>query len=152
VATGKQERAIVSFHIEYSRSDRAVLTLPGYQAWGFFNRRANLLRQDFSSNSRGQFSRERCLVQYQRFRYALPYPILSLRMILAAFSSLPKLHPHLQTCVLVDRVFFTITPQLEHSKAGVLGIHGHRNFLKYFSQVFEPDTELIPRCVVNRLS
>jgi magnesium-transporting ATPase (P-type) len=32
------------------------LTLPGLKAWGFFVRRANLLRQDFSRQSRGRIS------------------------------------------------------------------------------------------------
>jgi len=36
-------------------------------------------------------------------------------MFLAAFSSLSITQPHLQTCLLVDSVFFTIAPQLEHS-------------------------------------
>jgi len=52
----------------------------------------------------------------------------------------------------VDSVFLTITPQLEHSKAGVLGIHRNRNLFKYFTKVFKPYTELIPRCVVKGLS
>jgi len=36
-------------------------------------------------------------------------------MFIAAFSSLSITQPHLQTCLLVDSVFFTIAPQLEHS-------------------------------------
>ena len=74
-----------------------------------------------------------------------------LRMFLAAFSSRYKRQPHLQTWVLVDSVFLRISPQLEHSKAGVLWIHRNRDFLEYLDEVFKPDTELIPRCVVNRL-
>ena len=73
------------------------------------------------------------------------------RMFLAAFSSRSKTQPHLQTWVLVDSVFLRISPQLEHSKAGVLWIHRNRDFLEYLDEVFKPDTELIPRCVVNRL-
>ena len=73
------------------------------------------------------------------------------RIFLAAFSSLSKVHTHLQACDRLDSVFFTIAPQLEHSKAGVLGIHRNRYFLKYFAKVFKPDTKLIPRCVINRL-
>jgi len=36
-------------------------------------------------------------------------------MFLAALKSLSITQPHLQTCLLVDSVFFTIAPLLEHS-------------------------------------
>jgi hypothetical protein len=36
-------------------------------------------------------------------------------MFLAAFSSLSITQPHLETCLLVDSIFFTIAPQIEHS-------------------------------------
>jgi hypothetical protein len=41
--------SVVEPRIEY-------LTLPNLKAWGFFDLRADLLRQDFSNHSRGQFS------------------------------------------------------------------------------------------------
>ena len=44
---------------------------------------------------------------------AIPNP--RRRIFLAALKSLSITHPHLQTCVLVDSVFFTISPHLEHS-------------------------------------
>jgi len=47
----------------------------------------------------------------------VPHPT-SLRAVakifLAAFSSLSNLHPHLQTCVLVERDFFRVLPHAEH--------------------------------------
>src|SRR4028119_431186 len=36
------------------------------------------------------------------------------RMLMAAFQSLSKMNPHLQTWVLMDRDFLTVAPQLEH--------------------------------------
>jgi|JFJP01.1.fsa_nt_gi Protein involved in biosynthesis of mitomycin antibiotics/polyketide fumonisin len=41
---------------EFSKLGLVSLTLPSLKAWGFFDLRANLLRQDFSNQSRGQFS------------------------------------------------------------------------------------------------
>jgi len=73
-------------------------------------------------------------------------------MFLAAFSSLPKLHPHLQTCVKRGESFLHNCATTRAFLAGVLRIHRHRNSFKYFSKVFNPNTELIPRCIVDRLS
>ena len=75
-----------------------------------------------------------------------------LRIFLAALKSLSITQPHWQTWVLVDSVFFTIAPQTRAFLAGVLRIYRNRYFLKHLRKVFNPDTELIPRSIVNRLS
>jgi len=73
-------------------------------------------------------------------------------MFLAAFSSLSITQPHLQTCVKRRYRFLHHCTATRAFLACLLRIHRNRYFLKYFGKLFNRDTKLIPRCVINRLS
>jgi len=90
--------------------------------------------QDFSLLQSSSSLHKRCLDLIQRFRSGRPYPIPSWRMFLAAFSSRSNTQPHLQIWVLVDSIFFTTTPQLEHSWLVYCGLTATVTLLNTFAQ------------------